>query len=283
MPELPEVQTVVTQLGRSIVGRRIAGFESDWERRVWPSCSEFRLGVRGKSVQGTRRLGKHVIVDLSEDTSIVIHLKMTGHLLLKTPETRLDPVFIEDRMNGYIHHVVAFDDGVTVEFSDMRKFGWLRLVPTTEVERLPGIASLGPDAFSFGRDGEKLSARLARRGERMIGEVLLDQTLIAGVGNIYRSETLFRAGILPTRRVASLDKKEWHHLAAALAVVLREATALRGMSGGDFRDILGKDGLYDRTQGVYQRDGFPCQKCATIIQRIKMGQRSAFLCPRCQR
>ena len=240
-------------------------------------------GIRGASATGTRRLGKHIVIDLDNQHSIVIHLKMTGHLLYKTPETRENPVFTEDRINGYIHHVFTFQDGSTLEFSDMRKFGWIRLIPTSEVEKLGSIASLGIDALSPRLRLNLFRTLLSRRGQRSIGEALLDQGLIAGVGNIYRSESLFLAGIRPDRPVESLRSSEWEALLPAVKRVLRQAARLGGTSDGDFRDIDGLSGRFQRALSVYGREGLCCKKCDTIVERIKIGQRSAFFCPRCQR
>ena len=239
-------------------------------------------GIRGASAIGTRRLGKHIVIDLDNQHSIVIHLKMTGHLLYKTPETRENPVFTKDRINGYIHHVFTFQDGSTLEFSDMRKFGWIRLVPTSEVEVLGSIAALGIDALSPRLRLNLFRTLLSRRGQRSIGEALLDQGLIAGVGNIYRSESLFLAGIRPDRPVESLQSSEWEALLPAVKRVLRQAAHLGGTSDGDFRDIDGLSGRFQRALSVYGREGLCCKKCDTIVERIKIGQRSAFFCPRCQ-
>lgn len=283
MPELPEVQTVVSQLGSRIMGQTFASFASAWPRKVLMPSQEFERGIRGASVIGTRRFGKHIVIDLDNQHSIVIHLKMTGHLLYKTLENRESPAFTEDKINGYIHHIFTFQDGSTLEFSDMRKFGWIRLVPTSEVEALGSIAALGIDALSPRLRIDLFRALLSKRGRRSIGEALLDQGLIAGVGNIYRSESLFLAGILPDRSVESLRASEWERLLPAVKGVLRHAARLGGTSDGDFRDIDGLPGRFERSLSVYGREGLPCKKCDTIVERIKIGQRSAFFCPRCQR
>lgn len=283
MPELPEVQTVVSQLGQRIVGQVLVGFTSAWPRKILTPLGEFERGIRGAGVIGTRRFGKHIVIDLDNQHSIVIHLKMTGHLLYKIPETRENPVFTEDKINGYIHHVFLFRDGSTLEFSDMRKFGWIKLVPTSEVLQLKSIADLGIDALSPKLRGELFRELLSPRGRRSIGEALLDQGLIAGIGNIYRSESLFLAGILPDRPVESLRLPEWERLLLAVKKVLRHAARLGGTSDGDFRDIDGLPGRFERSLFVYGREGLPCKKCDTIVERIKIGQRSAFFCSRCQK
>lgn len=282
MPELPEVQTVVTQLGQKVVGKTIKSFWSDWKKNIFPSYAVFAKKTKGASVLSTRRFGKHIVVDLDNGYSIVSHLKMTGHFLYKTKQNRESRVFTEDSRNGYIHHIFAFTDGATLEFSDMRKFGWLRIMKTGEVETLKSIAELGIDALSPKLDQKMFHALLSEKKTRPIGVVLLEQHLIAGIGNIYRSEALFLAGVLPTRRIDTLTKKEWPKILPAIKKVLRTAVKLRGTSDGDFRDTDGLEGRFQRTLHVYGRTGKPCKKCGTIVLRKKLGQRSVFYCPRCQ-
>lgn len=283
MPELPEVQTVVTQLNRKISGKKISGTWSDWKKKIFPSYAVFAKQVKQARVLGARRLGKHIVIDLRNGYSIVVHLKMTGHLLVKNKKNRYSKAFIKDKVNGYIHHMLVFSDGATLEFSDMRKFGWLRTVKTGEVEALSGIASLGIDALSSRLTPKRFEELLSRRGHRLVGTTLLEQDLIAGIGNIYRSEALFLAGILPTRYIGSLAKREWKQLLSAIKTVLRKAVRLRGTSDGDFRDTEGLRGNFQRTLYVYGRTGEPCKKCGTMILRKKIGQRSVFYCPRCQK
>lgn len=283
MPELPEVQTIVTQLGKKAVGRTITGLSSEWKKRVLPSLSVFVRRTKGARVSGVRRFGKHIVIDLSNGYSIVIHLKMTGHLLWKTEENRGSRAFIEDPYNGFIRHVIAFDHGATLEFSDMRKFGWLHAMRTEAVETFPSISALGIDALSPGLTTKRFREIVSSRPKRTIGEALLDQDRVAGIGNIYRSEALFLAGVRPDRIVASITDDEWRRMLPAIRKVLRHAARLGGLSGGDFRDTDGKDGRFQRAAYVYQRDGNPCKKCGTIVERKKLGQRSVFYCAHCQK
>jgi formamidopyrimidine-DNA glycosylase len=283
MPELPEVQTVVSQLDRKLSGKRIVSVWSDWPKKILTPFPMFVKGVTGATVLGARRLGKHIVIDLDNNQSIVAHLKMTGHFLVKNQKNRLDPAFIEDPINGYIHHTVTFTDGTTLEFSDMRKFGWLKLMPTVEVNDHKSIADLGIDALSRKLTPELFREILSKRKSRPIGSILLEQNLIAGIGNIYRSEALFLAGILPTRRIATLRPVEWPRVLPAIKKVLRHAVKLRGTSDGDFRDTDGLQGRFKRVLYVYGRTGESCKKCGTIIERKKLGSRSIFFCSSCQK
>lgn len=283
MPELPEVQTVVNRLNAKVVGKTIASFRSEWKKNVLPSFPMFAKQTKGTTILSARRFGKHIVIDLDNGHSIAIHLKMTGHLLYKTPENRSDDAFVKDPINGYIRHAFALADGTTLEFSDMRKFGWLRIVKTGEAETLKSIQELGIDALSPELSPTRFRGLLEKRKTRPIGVVLLDQSLIAGIGNIYRSEALFLAGILPMRRIGTLTKSEWPKILPAIKAVLRKAVRLRGTSDGDFRDTDGLPGRFQRTLCVYNRENKPCKKCGTMIERKKIGQRSVFYCPKCQK
>lgn len=282
MPELPEVQTVVSQLAEKVSGKRIVSVWSDWPKKILTPFSEFEQGIARATIIGVRRLGKHIVIDLDNSYSVVAHLKMTGHFLVKNEANRQSTAFVDDPINGYIHHILTFADGTTLEFSDMRKFGWLKLMQTEAVEQHKSIAELGTDALSRELTADLFWKILMKRKSRSIGVVLLEQNLIAGIGNIYRSEALFLAGVLPTRRIASLTKKEWSKILPAIKKVLRHAVRLRGTSDGDFRDTDGLQGRFKRVLYVYGRTGEPCKKCGTIVERKKLGSRSIFFCSSCQ-
>jgi formamidopyrimidine-DNA glycosylase len=283
MPELPEVQTVVSQIDRKISGKTIEKVWSDWKKKILTPFPVFSRNIRGATVQGARRLGKHIVIDLDNGFSIVAHLKMTGHFLVKNTENRESDAFTKDPINGYIHHIFTFTDGTTLEFSDMRKFGWLRAMPTSEVEDLKSIATLGIDALSRKLTPKLFQELLMKRAKRSVGAVLLEQERIAGIGNIYRSEALFLAHILPMRHIETLTRSEWQELLPVIKKVLRHAVKLRGTSDGDFRDTDGLQGRFKRVLYVYGRTGKPCKKCGTIIERKKIGSRSVFFCPQCQK
>lgn len=282
MPELPEVQTVVSQLGAKVPDLRIEDFWTDWPKAVRPSLSVFKEAVIGATIIGTRRIGKHVILDLGNQYLIVIHLKMTGHLLVKTRNNSNSEAF-RDPYNQFIHHRFILSDGVTVDFSDMRKFAWMEVAKTENVEKLASVKILGIDALSPQFTLKKFREILNKRNKALIGPVLLEQNLIAGVGNIYRSEALFVAGILPNRSVSSLSDEEQEKLFRAIKKVLRRAVRYRGTSDGDFRDTDGLPGGFQRRLGVYRQHGKPCPVCGILIERTKMGQRSVFFCRQCQK
>ncbi len=282
MPELPEVQTVVTQLGKKITGKTLASFWTDWEKKVLEPLPKLRKLTKGATVLGTRRFGKTIVIDLDNEYSIVIHLKMTGHLLYKDVHNEGAKEWL-DPTNQFIHHRFTFTDGSRVDFSDMRKFGWVDICRTSDVERHRHIEKLGIDALSRDFTAEILTTFLKRSPRKPIGILLLEQEKIAGIGNIYRSEALYRAGILPWRLAGKLTKQEIELLHTKVKEVLREAVKLRGTTDGDFRDTAGKRGSFQKMLFVYAREGASCKRCGTIIVRKKLGQRSIFVCPSCQK
>ena len=281
MPELPEVQTIVNDLEKKVVGLTIVEVWSDYKPAVRPNFAKFRKGVWNKKVMGSERRGKHLVINLSGDWSIVIHLKMIGHLLFKKQGEKNKN--FEEKINQYIHHIIYFKNGDSLEMSDMRKFAWLALVKTNQVEKMKEISQLGIDALSVDLNFKKFNELLEKRKNGKIGTVILDQQWIAGVGNIYRSEILFEAKIAPERLIKNLKSEERKKLYQALKRVLKKSVQMRGTSTVDYRDTAGKKGNFQNYLKVYGKEGKPCVKCGGKIERLKMGQRSVFWCPRCQK
>lgn len=282
MPELPEVQTVVSQLGKKISGKTIAGFWSDWEKQMKPGLKKLSKTAVGGVVLGTRRIGKHIVIDLDNGQSLIIHLKMSGHLLYKDASNTGAKEW-QDPMNRFIHHRIDFSDGSWVDFSDLRKFGWIDCVATAEVEMMKSIAILGCDALAEECNVDFFDTLLKKNARKKIAALLLEQDKIAGIGNIYRSEMLYRSGIRPLRLAGKITQSERAQLFQAMKSVLREAVRLRGTTDGDFRDTTGKPGGFQKTLFVYGREGLPCKRCDTIVVRKKLGSRSIFYCPACQK
>ena len=284
MPELPEVQTVVTDLNRKIKGDTITDFWSDWPSAIKNATLEkFKKEVIGRKILAARRIGKNIFIDLSGGKTLYIHLKMTGHLLVKDAKSKIkDKKYFEDRVNQYIHHIWYLKNK-TLEFSDLRKFAKIVLVDTDKILELPEIKQLGIDAMDKKLDLKKFEQILSKKIKSPIGLILMDQGLISGIGNIYRSEILFRAGILPGRKVGSLGKQEIKKIFESTKKILEKAIELRGTSDSDYRDTDGAPGGFQKVLKVYNRKGEKCQKCGTIVSRDKMGQRSVFFCSNCQK
>lgn len=274
MPELPEVETVRLSLLAATVGRTISavtvrdfpGVLGDAE----PQAVD--VALRGRSIVGIRRRGKYLLFDLDDDSTLIIHLRMTGQLTL-TPH---------DSPRGRFEHLaIALDSGVDLRFGDQRKFG--RVIHASREEASQLSHRLGPEPLSEQFTALCLQQRLTRRSGP-IKSVLLDQRLVAGLGNIYADEALFRARIHPLRSSSSLTPEEVRRLHRAIRVVLREGLAHRGTSISTFRDGTGLEGQNQLNLRVYGRGrrGEPCPRCGRPLQCIVVGGRSSHFCDHCQ-
>lgn len=297
MPELPEVQTIISDLNQKIKGDTVVDFWSDWGKAIkGKTVEQFRKEIKNRKILGARRIGKNIFIDLSGNKTLYIHLKMTGHLLVKfqisndkfqikskiqISKNKKD--YFSDRVNQYIHHIWKLKSGRTLEFSDLRKFGKIVLDDSEKINNLKEIKSLGVDAMSAEFTIQKFSDILDRKKKGTIGTVLMDQNLISGIGNIYRSEILFDAGIMPERKIIDIDNVERKKLYNSIKIILKKAIKHRGTSDSDYRDTAGAPGSFQKVLMVYNREKQKCKVCDTIIARKKMGQRSVFFCPKCQK
>ncbi len=298
MPELPEVQTVVNDLNEKIKGDVVVDFWSEWSKAIKnKSLKNFQKEIVDRKVLGVRRTGKNIFIDLSGGKTLYIHLKMTGHLLVKRatlPASQAgrkvkseEEKYFSDRVNQYIRHSWVLQDkkGETkkLDFSDVRKFAKIVLDDTDKINELKEIKALGIDALDLKFTFQKFQEILARKPKGLIGIILMDQSLVAGIGNIYRSEILFSAGILPERRIEKITLDERKKLYTSIGTILKKAVKLRGTSDSDYRDTSGAPGSFQKVLKVYRKDKQECQKCGTMIQRKTLGQRSVFFCPECQK
>lgn len=285
MPELPEVQTIVDDLNQKIKSDTISDFWTDWPKAIkGKSLKEFQKEIKGRKILRARRIGKNIFFDLSDGKTLYIHLKMTGHLLVKDQKSKIQyQEYFDEKVNNYIHHVWHLGKDKTLEFSDLRKFGKIVLDDADKIEALPEVRQLGVDAMSPAFTFQKFAEILEEKKKQKIRDVLMDQNAVAGIGNIYMSEILFEAKILPTRLVGKINPKEQKDIFDSIKKVLGKAIKLRGTSDSDYRDTAGAPGSFQKVLRVYRRVGKKCRKCGTIIKRIKMGQRSAFYCPVCQK
>jgi formamidopyrimidine-DNA glycosylase len=283
MPELPEVQTIISDLNKKIKGDTVTGFWSDWGKAIkGKSLGVFKKEIKGRKILGARRIGKNIFIDLSGKKTLYIHLKMTGHLLVKN-KTLKGKSYFNDKVNSYIHHIWHLGKNKTLEFSDVRKFAKIVLDDTEKINNLPEVEKLGIDAMNKNFTLKKFKEILSRRKNKSVGLVLMEQELIAGIGNIYRSEILYEAGVLPTRIVKKLKDSEIEKIYKATIKVLKKAVKLRGTSDSDYRDTAGAPGNFQKVMRVYRQTGKICPKCDTIVRRSALGQRSVFFCPGCQK
>jgi formamidopyrimidine-DNA glycosylase len=272
MPELPEVEVIRRGLVRRVEGRRITSVQITEPRltRRRGTPREVEAALAGQRVRALRRRGKFFLFDLGEGT-LVVRLGMTGQLLWGRRGDGAEA----DR---HTHARLLFAGGGALTYRDIRKFGEMFILPTAAVEQSLriGLEPLGP---AFTPDVLRMMCRAGAR----IKPLLLDQRRIAGIGNIYADEALFRAGIRPTRRAASLRPDEIRSLRRAIRSVLRAGIRHRGSSIANYRDAGGQPGDFASLHRVYHRQGEPCLSCGTPIRRIVLGQRSTHFCPTCQR
>lgn len=278
MPELPEVETVRRALARHLPGRTM--------RSVWLSGFKLRKAVpptlarraRGRTVEGVRRHGKFLLIDFVGGARIVAHLGMSGHFRFH-PTDPGSP----RKLPPHTHALLRFTDGSALSYEDPRRFGMLDWAePATSDAAAIGATGGGVDPLAERIDGARLATLFARcRGP--IKHLLLDQKRIAGLGNIYASEALFRAGISPRRLVHTLKTPERERLAREIHAVLDHAVEHRGTTFSSFRDMDDRPGAYGTSLLVYDREGEPCTRCAAPIKRIVQTGRSTYWCPSCQR
>jgi len=274
VPELPEAETIARDLRGRVVGRTVTHVRIAKPDILAPGLTARRLGaaLRGHAIREVGRRGKNVVLRFDDGRVLLVNLGMTGRL-----------VFSGAPRAGELRHVAArlgLDDGRAILYDDVRRFGRLELIPAEEWPTRE--QKLGIEPLSDELTAERLHA-LTRGSRVAIRNWLLDQSKLAGIGNIYANEALFRAGIRPTRRAGTLTRREAAALRDALRAVLTEAIAARGTTVSDYRDGAGEAGGFGPKLRVYGREGEPCPVCGTPIKRVAITNRSAFYCPRCQR
>lgn len=270
MPELPEVETYIRELEPLLRGKVVARVDVTWPRIIaWPEPERFAVEIAGRRFMKFARRGKYMLLGLDDASTLVVHLRMTGELRLHRPNVRADK---------HTHLVFHLDTEEQLHYRDPRKFGRMWLV--TDVEMVVG--KLGPEPLDEDYNPGMLAVALANR-RAAIKAVLLDQRVVAGIGNIYADEALFRAGIDPRRPANSLSGKEIERLHAAVRSVLSQAITLRGSSLQNYAPPSGKQGGFQETHQVFRRTGEPCPRCGTKIQRVIIAQRSTHFCPTCQK
>lgn len=285
MPELPEVETIARQLRELVIGRRIAGFDSFWHRVTEPvPAAHFASRLAGREITGVGRRGKFVVLELDGDEALIVSLRMTGKLLFREHGAPEDT---------FVRALITFADGTVLRFSDTRKFGRMAIVDRADLSEngdrpraRPGDPLhrvLGIEPLTAGFTTRWLRDFLQLRARSTIKPLLLDQRGIAGVGNIYDVEALWRARIHPLRIAGSLRPDEVARLREALRFVLRKGIRLGGASRRDYLDARGGQGRMQREFQVYDRAGEPCLRCGRAVARTVVGGRGTFHCPRCQK
>jgi formamidopyrimidine-DNA glycosylase len=275
MPELPEVQTIVNQLNRTIAGKEIKAVDVLFAKPIkGVSAEEFKRKIAGEKIKKFFRRAKLVVAELSGGFNLLFHLKLTGRLLLlkeNEPTTK------------HTHIIFHLSGGEKLVFEDFRKFGYVKFVKSDELEELFRKEKYGPEPFSKNFTLDKFKELLGKKPNAKIKPLLMDQTFIAGVGNIYAQESCFCARILPMRKVGTLTDKEISDLYHCLLKILEAAIQKKGSSVDAYLTIYGKEGEYVPLLKVYGRGGEKCLRCGATLKEIRLGGRGTVYCPKCQK
>jgi formamidopyrimidine-DNA glycosylase len=314
MPELPEVETIRIGLSALLPKLRIKSVDHNWPKSFPNAPADVDQFLVGARISQVRRRAKVLIIDLDSDYSLVIHLKMTGQLVfVGEPREQFSVVgdqlsviaenrqlvtdnkterfgaghpndsLVGDLPDKSTRVILTFQDGSKLFFNDQRKFGWVRLLPTLEVENLDFFKKVGPEPLSTDFTPDDFVERLMRRKNSGIKAVLLDQTVIAGVGNIYADESLWAAKIHPETKVRSCTRNVLVHLYEELRRVLRLSIEKGGSTDRNYVNHEGKRGSYLAFANVFRREGQPCPRCGTTIIKTRVAGRGTHLCPVCQK
>ncbi len=299
MPELPEVQTTVTGLSRTIVGLKIDDVWTDYNSPYFKGSNTikdplyfkyFKKAVLNRKVVGVSRRAKNILINLDSGATLLIHMKMTGHVIIGnynfnkkiwTPAPN-ERKALHDPFNRFIHFVITFSNNKQLVLCDMRKFAKVTLIENDAMEQLH--KEFGPEPLNKDFTIILFKKQLSKKPHGKIKTVLMDQSIISGVGNIYSDEALFRSGIHPEERVENISDKKMLELYKATVRVLKKGIDFGGDSMSDYRNVNGEKGKFQEQHEVYRKTGLPCsikingKICKGIVQRKKVGGRSAHFC-----
>ncbi len=272
MPELPEVETIRASLDGVVVGRTVSRLELRTPRLRLPLDDSLHGALVGRRIVATSRRGKYLLLELDDRRAWFFHMGMSGRLRFSDESAVVA---------GTHDHVLAFfREGGALVFHDPRRFG-LCVVDDARESKL--LAGMGPEPLDVATFHEAYFSGFRRSTKRTVKDVLMDQRVVAGLGNIYVNEILFRAGVRPRRNMARVSVEESGRIVAATREVIADAIEHRGSTISDFLDGIGRRGGYQGRHCVYDREGEPCVRCGAAIKAIVVGQRSSFYCPSCQR
>lgn len=301
MPELPEVTTTVRGINQVAQGQTIKDVWSDWPKLIKShGFNEFKNQIRGREILTAERRAKNILINLSGGKTLLIHMKMTGHVMYGkwreskkgdkegwkwVPITDTDDHPLHDPYNRFIHLILFLSSGHQLALSDTRKFAKVELFNPGELAGSKSLGNLGPEPLDNKLTEQIFRGRLVKRAARPIKQVLMDQEVIAGIGNIYSDEILWEVGLHPMQKVKDIDKKGMDKIFRTMRTILEKSIKLGGDSMSDYRNIHGERGGFQKVHMVYRKTGEICQKkgCGGIIERIKVAGRSAHFCNRHQR
>lgn len=288
VPELPEVETIKLGLSRLLPGKRVAKVWHDWPKSFPNAESDVEKFLIKAKITEVKRRAKVLLIELSSQHTLVIHLKMTGQLVYVGGGERFgaghpNDSLISELPNKSTHVSFEFTDKSKLYFNDQRKFGWVRLLPTVEVPNIDFMKNLGPEPLAANFTVQDFRERILRRENTSIKAALLDQTVIAGVGNIYADEALWAAKIHPALIVKNASTTKLNKLFHELQTVLNLSIEKGGSTDKNYVNAEGKKGSYLSFANVFRRNGQPCPRCGTTIEKTRVAGRGTHFCPKCQR
>ena len=288
MPELPEVETVRRGLDKLIIDKIIKGETHDFPKGFPNTPADVANFLIGAKITAVRRRAKVLLIDLNTHYTLVIHLKMTGQLVYRSREQKFgaghpNASLIGELPDKTTRVALEFSDGSKLFFNDQRKFGWMRLMPTIEVPNIDFMKKVGPEPLEADTTSKTFIERIRRRNNTIIKAALLDQTVIAGVGNIYADESLWGAKIHPATRVKNITDDQLVVLFDELRKVLKMALEKGGSTDKNYVNVEGKKGSYIDFARVFRREGQPCPRCGTTIEKTRLAGRGTHYCPVCQK
>ena len=287
MPELPEVETVVRGLNRLILKKKIAQVKHDWPKsfpNLEKDVNDFMIGAEILKVQ---RRGKAIIIKLNNGWVLVTHLRMTGQMVYRGEENwgagHPNDDFLNDLPNKSTRVEIDFEDQTKLFFNDQRKFGYMKLLPEPEIEELPFFVKLGPEPLEDNFTVEIFKERLLKKKNSLVKPTILDQSVIAGVGNIYADEALWRAKIHPETRIKDFSNIDFKNLHESIRFVMNKSIEKGGSTDRNYVNADGTRGNYLEYAAVYHKNGQPCKRCGTEISKIRVGGRGTHFCENCQK
>ncbi|MCP6718399.1 MAG: DNA-formamidopyrimidine glycosylase [Patescibacteria group bacterium] len=292
MPELPEVESTIQGLRKTIINKIIQDIWTDTRKLVKKPSSfkAFQKEIIGKQIKRIRRRGKNILIDLSGNKTLLIHQKMTGHLLFGKWKfkkgkwiSKIKGSLLSDPRNDYLHFIIFFQNEKQLALSDLRKFAKIELWDKLELESSKQFKKLGPEPLGKSFTFKKFKKALSKKKRGKIKQILMDQNIIVGIGNIYSDEILWQVKIHPFQDISGIKEQELKKIYTATKNILKKAVKLKGTSISDFRLVDGSKGYYQSKRKVYRKTGEKCARCKTIIKREKMANRSAHFCPQCQK
>ncbi len=289
MPELPEIETVKLGLQKYLVGHRIENIEVKIPK-MFAGRKEDILGVK---ITNIKRIGKGLIIEFDNDYLLVVHFKMTGQLVFRDKNT--ESLVLSKKIGGevlpskYSHIIFTLDKGAVLYYNDLRRFGWIKVLKKGELMQMPFFSEMGPEPFvSKASSGQAVLTldkfkSILSNSSVAVKPLIMDQKKIGGIGNIYANDALFKAGIDPRRSAKQITKQEAKKLYEAIFDILRKSLEYGGSSDENFVNALGQEGAYQNYTLVYGRKGQKCSKCDGKIEKIFLGGRGTFFCPKHQK